>query len=142
VNREAIGQIIEILFQGEPGEGAPEPLNKRFNWRDPATGKRPPRPPKAMLPTEQDIRDLEPATSAQPPAARPAGATQPDDRTGSVPMSGMIPNEELATIDQLLDQYLQMQKTQGPEAARAWFDQYRTAEFESLIHKMANALLG
>lgn len=142
VNERLINHIVEVLFQGGPGdEGAPEPISRRFQWKDPKTGKAPPRPPKEMLPTEQDMRDLDaPGSPAQAPTATPASGSL-DDRTGSVPMSGMIGKDELATIDQLLDQYLQMQKTQGPEAARSWFEKYRTAEFEALVNKMADALM-
>lgn len=157
VNARIINHIVEVLFQGDPGdEGAHEPLNRRFQWKDPKTGKAPPRPPQEMLPTEQDMRDLDtthdippsqdpgsvhPGRKSPAPTATPAGGPL-DDRTGSVPMSAMIGKDELATIDQLLDQYLQMQKTQGPEAARAWFDNYRTAEFESVMRRLVDALLG
>jgi len=137
VNAKQIDRIVEVLFQGGPGdeENVPEPLNKRFSWKDPVTGKAPPKPPKAMLPGKADFDALE-----TPPAA--AAPTAPARRRGTIPMDQMIPPNEMATIDQLLDQYLQMQKTQGPEAAKAWFDQYRTAEFESALRKMVNALLG
>lgn len=151
MNAKRINQIIEVLFQGGPGDDAPEPLNKRFSWKDPVSGKRPPRPPKEMLPDEKDFADLEQTHSIPPTHAAPEGAVHPggyapdaplDDRTGSVPMSQMIGKNEMATIDDLLDRYLQMQKTHGPDKARTWFDQYRTAEFESALRKLVDALLG
>jgi len=154
VNAKQIARIIEVLFQGDPGGEAPEPLNKRFQWKNPATGKAPPRMPKEVIPTEKDMRDLDTEFSvppgheggavprhAAPPAGAGAGAGLPDDRTGSVPFSGMIGKGEMATIDDLLDTYLQMQKTQGPAAAKAWFDRYRTAEFESLMRYIADTIL-
>lgn len=144
MNVKQIDQIVEVLFQGGPGdfEGGSEPLNKRFSWKDPVTGKSPPKPPKAMLPGKADFDALETPPAAPQAAPTPSAPSAPDDRTGSVSMNQMLPPNEMATIDQLLDRYLQMQKTHGPEAAKAWFDQYRTAEFESALQKMVNALLG
>lgn len=157
MNAKRINQIIEVLFQGGPGDEAPEPINKRFQWKNPATGKAPPRPPKEIMPTEKDMSDLDTTFTAPPghdnptagrydapkPAAPAPGQEAPlDDRTGSVPMSQMIGRSEMATIDDLLDRYLAMQKTHGPERARTWFDQYRTAEFESALRKLVDALLG
>lgn len=97
-----------------------------------------------MLPNDDDMQALDAEPSPQPQGAAPTSAPDnglPDDRTGSVPMSDMIGKGELATIDQLLDTYLQMQKTHGPEAAKAWFDRYRTAEFESILRRMVGAIL-
>lgn len=152
MNAKQIARVVEVLFQGGPGdEGeAPLPHSQRFQWKDPKTGKAPPPIPRSVRPTKKDMRDLDatrtiPGSShpgAPAPQARPAGDTLPDDRTGSVPMSGMIGKGEMATIDDLLDQYLQMQRSQGPEAAKAWFDKYRTAEFESILQRMADLLLG
>lgn len=151
MNAKRIAQIIEVLFQGGPGDEAPEPLNKRFQWKDPKTGKAPPRPPREMLPGKKDFDDLEQTHSIPPThsAAEVPGSVHPgasdvglDDRTGSVPMSQMIPKSEMATIDDLLDRYLAMQKTHGPERAKTWFDQYRTAEFESALRKLVDFMLG
>jgi len=154
VNAKQIARIIEVLFQGDAGEH-PEPLNKRFQWKDPKTGKSPERPPREMLPTEQDMRDLDATHEIPPghepgsvhpgalaPQARPTGDTLPDDRTGKYSMNDLIPKGEMATIDALLDRYLQIQKTHGPEAAKAWFDMYRSAEFESALRRMVDAILG
>jgi hypothetical protein len=156
VNAKQIARIIEVLFQGDPGGEAPEPLKKRFQWKNPATGKAPPRMPKEVIPTEKDMRGLDTEFAVPPghdsppvhrhdpqtPGSPAAAGGLPDDRTGSVPMSGMIGKGEMATIDDLLDTYLQMQKTQGPAAAKAWFDRYRTAEFESILNRVVDALMG
>lgn len=137
MNAKRIDQIIEVLFQGGP-EGypddlGPEPLNKRFSWKEPTTGQRPPAPPSEIMPSEQDVASAETIPPATPPLAA--------DRRGRHSMNDLIPKSELATIDDLLDRYLAMQKTHGPGPAKTWFDKYRTAEFESLIARTVTMLL-
>lgn len=152
MNAKQIARIFEVLFSDYPGEeGAPEPVNKRFNWVDPKTGKKPPTPPKEMLPTAKDMRDLDteftvpPGHDVDPVHAYPEPAKRPglpDDRTGSVSMSQMLPKSEMATIDDLLDQYMRIKATKGEQAARDWFNMYRSAEFESAIRKLIGVFLG
>ncbi|MGV0949343.1 MAG: hypothetical protein ACOYB3_01635 [Azonexus sp.] len=157
MNAKQIARIIEVLFQGEPGGEAPEPLNKRFQWKDPVTGKAPPTPPASEMPTGQDFTDEEDVLpgsgvpvsqmgkhSLHDLASTPSPGSDgmPSDRIGKHSMNDLLPSSEMATIDNLLDTYLQMQKTQGPAAAKAWFDRYRTAEFESLVQRMAAIFLG
>lgn len=138
MNAARINDIIEVLFQGGPGgEDAPEPMNKRFNWKP--QGGQPPAP-KPAQPTSIPVgtgADINPGDMDGDVPIRDM-----TDRTPRHPMNQMIPPNELATIDDLMDRYLQMQKTQGPEAAKAWFDMYRTAEFESAVAKMVDSMLG
>ena len=134
MNAKQIDHIFEVLFQGDPGEDKPEPLNKRFNWVDPKTKMRPPIIPPEMLPGEEDFRDLD------------QGEVQPEpedisDKVGSIPRDQMISRDEVASMDDLLDRYTEMVKTYGPEAAKAWMDNYRTAEFESIVRKITDLIL-
>jgi hypothetical protein len=151
VNAKQIAQVLEVLMPGETGgEGGPEPLNRRFNWKDPLTKKSPPRIPRGALPTKKTFSDID-REAAMPPGqgavAGPGDMSGPEaqdmtDRVGKHSMNSLLPPEEMATIDQLLDRYLEMQKTHGPEAASQWFNNYRSAEFESILKKIADFLLG
>lgn len=144
-----IAELVEVLFSGGyPDDQGPEPLNRRFNWKDPVSGKRPPKPPKAMLPTQQDFDALETPHQQIPVAGGAEAATpipvQPadqSDRVGKFSLDDVIPPGEMATIDDLLDQYYARQKSEGPDAAKAWFDRYRP-EFESVVRKIVDYMLG
>jgi hypothetical protein len=148
MNAARINRFLEALFQGELPEPAGGPA--RFNWVDPKTGKKPPKPPKAMLPGKEDFQAL---NAEVPPTsdlgreelgtgqAVPIKVKDATDTEGRHSLNDLLPKSEMATIDHLLDVYLQMQKTKGPAAAKAWFDRYRTAEFESAIRKIVNVLL-
>lgn len=147
-----IREIIEVLFQGGPGDQGgegPEPLNKRFNWVDPVSGKRPPKPPRAMLPTKKDFNALDqPGQPPVGPGQQPATPTDipirhhnDDDRVGKHSLNDLIPPGELATIDDLLDQYIARQRTEGPDQAATWFNRYRP-EFESIVRKIVDFMLG
>jgi len=111
-------------------------LNKRFSWKAPG-GAPPPKPPQEIMPDEQSMADLG-DDPMEAPEARPELA---DDRIGKHSMGDMLPRGEMATIDTLLDRYLDMKRTHGPEAAKAWFDRYRTAEFESAVSAVVSRLL-
>lgn len=136
MNAKQIAAIFEVLFSDYPEEGGSKPGNSRFQWVDPKTGKKPPMPPKSVLPTEKDLQELDPQFSSPEPSQ-----AMPDDRTGSIPMSQMIPKSEVATIDDLLDQYMRIKDQRGEQAAREWFDMYRSAEFESAVQKLVGVFL-
>jgi hypothetical protein len=153
MNVSDIDWLFENIFAGGgeayPEDEGPEPLNKRFNWVDPKTGKRPPKPPKEMLPGEADFRDLEqtftvPPTHDDPQSVAdvPIRHVEPSDRVGKYSLKDLIPPEELATIDQLLDLKLRAQKARG--ANRAALDkefQAHRSEFESLMKKIVDVVL-
>lgn len=139
-----IDALFENLFAGDyPGEEGPEPLNKRFNWLDPKTKKRPPQIPPEAMPGPEDMFD-EP-TGATPPAATPVPIKHlaPSDREGRYSLADLIPPDELATIDQLLDLKLRAQNAKrgaGKTALNKEFNAHRS-EFESIMKKIVDVIL-
>lgn len=145
MNANQIQRVLEVLFNSFPDEGEegrPEPLNKRFQWKDPVFGQKPPPPPQEILPTGEETEEIHVPTSdfAEEPVDIPV--RDMSDRVGRHALGDIISKSEWATFDQLLDRYLQMKQTQGPEAAKKWFDMYRTAEFESVLQRLVNLFLG
>ena len=143
VDIDTIIDLFENIFAGGgsayPEDEGPEPLNKRFNWVDPKTGKRPPKPPKAMLPGKEDFAALEPEET---PMNVPIKHINPSDTEGRYSMRDLIPPEELANIDHLLDLKLRAQRAQGTERdalEKEW--QAHRSEFESLVTRIANIIL-
>lgn len=150
VNAKKIDQLFEILFQGDlPQGGGAEPLNRRFNWKDPVTKKAPPKIPRRALPGKKDFAaiDKEMAAGATTSHIEPGDLQGPEardmtDRIGKHSMNDLLPPGEMATTDQLLDAYLKMKRERGDAAASAWLANYRRAEFEALKRRIVNALIG
>lgn len=104
-----IDKLIEAMAYGGGGadeENAPEPLNKRFQWKDPKTGKKPRAIPPNMLPDEQDVDNLEPGSSKR--------FDWKDPKTGAAPEP--IPADMRPTEQDLSD--LEGEVTIDPEGTK------------------------
>lgn len=143
MNIHDINRLIEALYDEDPGmpdDRGPEPLNKRFSWRDPVSGQKPPKIENDIVPTQADIDSL----GQDPLYAEPSAPSSPgelDDRAGTLTLDDMVPKSEMATEDDLHDYYYYLRNTVGQEKALEWIKNYRSAEFESLAARIASILL-
>jgi hypothetical protein len=109
-----VDSLLETVFFGGEEGGLEDRPHPRFQWKPPVA-------------------------KAAPPAGEEG---MPDDRTGSVPMGQMLPDEEVATSDDLLDFFQKVKKAKGKskKPLEKEFSAHRT-EFESMLHKFVDKLL-